>query len=77
MDADGLSLERAWFVECSRCANEATSFAGEMHEARTEFGEMGWAGDETGYQLCPACAAPRLVQPPRRLTESNPEPRRP
>ena len=55
MGADGLSLERAWLVECSRCANEASSFAGEMSEAREEFGGMGWAGDATGYQLCPQC----------------------
>lgn len=60
---DALSLERAWVIECSRCANEATSFESQMHEARADFGEAGWTADEDDFQFCPACSGhnPRVI----------------
>ena len=55
MSMEDLLLERAWLIECSRCANEESSFASQMHEARGEFVEMGWTADNDDMQFCPTC----------------------
>lgn len=47
----GLLLQRVWVVECSRCANEGTSYEMTEGDASDDLWAQGWTDDG----MCPAC----------------------
>lgn len=52
---NGLQIERAWVIECYRCANtaEADGTCTEV-EARGQFDDQGWTREGLD-QFCPQC----------------------
>ena len=52
-----LGIERVWFIECWRCANNEAVDVTPETEAQDYFKAQGWDRTEDGYQLCPQCWA--------------------
>lgn len=53
--AELLDIERAWVIECWRCANSDQAFEAEMHDAKKEFVRRGWTYEDA-QQTCPPCS---------------------
>lgn len=50
-----LDIERVWFIECWRCANnEAADMATDVG-AQDYFRKQGWGKTRDGLQMCPQC----------------------
>ena len=48
------SIERAWVIDCSRCANSAQEWANTIEGAAVEFLRAGWTRE--GHRtFCPQC----------------------
>lgn len=47
-------LNRAWIVECSRCANDGQSYEATGEEAAADLRSRGWTDDD-GSATCQQC----------------------
>ena len=47
-------IEPVWLIHCSRCANDAVSYALGWREAIQQFADEGWTR-ERSLTFCPPC----------------------